>query len=393
LQASPATPSLFSSSSTRHGDDHSSRDSVISEEVFGFDEILRNTSLYRRAEVRQMIRPPLGETYGNTNAEAAVPFFPTSPLDSHIPVMSRSINSPAVTRQSANAFVDEAESAAKSVFLSTTSELHYSLPSNEFLEEIGLSAFLRSHSAKRRNSSKSQSSDSTIRAGKSRTSVRRPYPETIIGLGRDLLHPLNLPENHITRTIASDPPLLIPARVEGSQYPTLMEILGRRTIRPYSLFEFYVYVRDIQRSPDYLDFWYVVLTNCTSPATTTENTCIFTHSFSRIDVYQHMAVCRHYVRQLRKAMSIDTPTSVSSSTASFTPSEIKITRSDIKAAAERILYTYIFPGSECKLVLPSNIVKSMIHDIKGGGRDDPEIFNDAKYYVFQAWSEMCSRGS
>ena len=39
--------------------------------------------------------------------------------------------------------------------------------------------------------------------------------------------------------------------------PTLMEVLGRRTLAPVDLFSFYIYMRDQQRSVDYLDFWFV----------------------------------------------------------------------------------------------------------------------------------------
>lgn len=39
--------------------------------------------------------------------------------------------------------------------------------------------------------------------------------------------------------------------------PTLNEVLQRRTLAPVDLFSFYIYMRDQQRSVDYLDFWYV----------------------------------------------------------------------------------------------------------------------------------------
>lgn len=38
--------------------------------------------------------------------------------------------------------------------------------------------------------------------------------------------------------------------------PTLFEVLSRRTLPPVDLFSFYIYMRDQQRSVDYLDFWY-----------------------------------------------------------------------------------------------------------------------------------------
>ena len=37
--------------------------------------------------------------------------------------------------------------------------------------------------------------------------------------------------------------------------PTLNEVLQRRTLAPVDLFSFYIYMRDQQKSVDYLDFW------------------------------------------------------------------------------------------------------------------------------------------
>lgn len=42
---------------------------------------------------------------------------------------------------------------------------------------------------------------------------------------------------------------------ERNRLPTLLEVLGRRTLAPVDLFSFYIYMRDQQRSVDYLDFW------------------------------------------------------------------------------------------------------------------------------------------
>ena len=41
-----------------------------------------------------------------------------------------------------------------------------------------------------------------------------------------------------------------------NRLPTLGEVLNRNTLAPVDLFSFYIYMRDIQRSVDYLDFWY-----------------------------------------------------------------------------------------------------------------------------------------
>lgn len=246
---------------------------------------------------------------------------------------------------------------------------------------------------------------------------------------------------------------------QRNRLPTLMEVLGRRTLAPVDLFSFYIYMRDQQRSVDYLDFW--------------------------LDVSQHMSLCRHYVRELRRSMLVDTPdmektTSKRSSqfldsfalddTNSSLPSSFEkrsqeakvsailrseefskqvnrgrdlkqnsdyssaqslnstrsgrpvhgrdrhpsdkpspglnerpprpsfmtnsnfdsespghtVTRNDLKASAEKILYTFILPGAEREIVLPQQMVDRMIFAIEDESRDDPEIFDDAKDYVFQA---------
>ena len=42
-----------------------------------------------------------------------------------------------------------------------------------------------------------------------------------------------------------------------NRLPTLFEVLSRQTLAPVDLFSFYIYMRDQQRSVDYLDFWWV----------------------------------------------------------------------------------------------------------------------------------------
>lgn len=46
---------------------------------------------------------------------------------------------------------------------------------------------------------------------------------------------------------------------QRNRLPTLFEVLSRRTLAPVDLFSFYIYMRDQQRSVDYLDFWYAQL--------------------------------------------------------------------------------------------------------------------------------------
>ncbi|KAK5163844.1 hypothetical protein LTR04_002229 [Oleoguttula sp. CCFEE 6159] len=223
--------------------------------------------------------------------------------------------------------------------------------------------------------------------------------------------------------------------------PNLFEVLSKRTLAPVDLFSFYIYMRDTQRSVDYLDFW--------------------------LDVSQHMALCRHYVRELRRSVLVGTPeleksgSKRSSQVLETVPSDLHepagpstysayptekptqdqrlsaflrtnsdgkknspsnshdqgsqgatpesenprpsfmttnsnspaadsnspahtVARADIRASAEKVLYTYLLPGSEREIILPQGILNDITRSIEEEGRDDPEVFDAAKDYVFQA---------
>ncbi|KAL7620736.1 Bud site selection protein, Revert to axial protein 1 [Parahypoxylon ruwenzoriense] len=219
--------------------------------------------------------------------------------------------------------------------------------------------------------------------------------------------------------------------VTRNRLPTLFEVLSRRTHPPVDLFSFYIYMRDQQRSVDYLDFW--------------------------LDVAQHMSLCRHYVRELRRSVLIGTPdlereeskrssrvleamgelsqsaagpsmypsekereqnaqmsaylreqpapgihdspassqerrARASTQLSSSTPHQITdsnspehtVSREDVRASAEKILYTFLLPGAEREITLPGSITTDITNEIEQEGRDDPEVFDVAKDYVFQA---------
>ena len=62
----------------------------------------------------------------------------------------------------------------------------------------------------------------------------------------------------------------------------------------------------------------------------------------------------------------------------------QVARADLRASAEKILYTYLLAGSEREIILPQNILNDIISSIEDDHRDDPEVFDAAKDYVFQA---------
>ena len=61
-----------------------------------------------------------------------------------------------------------------------------------------------------------------------------------------------------------------------------------------------------------------------------------------------------------------------------------VTRADIRASAEKVLYTFLLPGAEREIILPQGILNDITNAIEKEGRDDPEVFDAAKDYVFQA---------
>ena len=69
---------------------------------------------------------------------------------------------------------------------------------------------------------------------------------------------------------------------------------------------------------------------------------------------------------------------------STSPGNSSVARADIRASAEKILYTYLLSGSEREIILPVGIMDDITQAIETEGRDDPEVFDAAKDYVFQA---------
>lgn len=61
-----------------------------------------------------------------------------------------------------------------------------------------------------------------------------------------------------------------------------------------------------------------------------------------------------------------------------------VARQDVRASAEKILYTFLLPGAEREITLPGSITQDITVAIEEEGRDDPEVFDVAKDYVFQA---------
>lgn len=61
-----------------------------------------------------------------------------------------------------------------------------------------------------------------------------------------------------------------------------------------------------------------------------------------------------------------------------------ITRSTLKSSSKNLLNTYFQDSSPRKLIIPDRIIRKIRHDVELQGRDDPEVFDEARNYVYSA---------
>lgn len=61
-----------------------------------------------------------------------------------------------------------------------------------------------------------------------------------------------------------------------------------------------------------------------------------------------------------------------------------ITRSTLKSSSRNLLNTYFQDSSARKLIIPDRIIRKIRHDVELQGRDDPEVFDEARNYVYSA---------
>ncbi|KAK5726711.1 Bud site selection protein, Revert to axial protein 1 [Elasticomyces elasticus] len=197
---------------------------------------------------------------------------------------------------------------------------------------------------------------------------------------------------------------------EKPQDYTLLDVLSRKTLPPYDLYHFYVFMRDSMRSVDILDFY--------------------------LDTTQHLALCRLYVRVLKSCAFFDeendgesgiiksmlsdqytdegkesdvllsqylrknTFTKAQSRRDDTTfpranpewpfewsfqdaPENVPVKRADLLASAEKIVNTYLLPGAEREIIIAQQILSDVTEAIEEDLRCDPEVFDAAFDYVFK----------
>ncbi|EMR10903.1 hypothetical protein PNEG_01049 [Pneumocystis murina B123] len=207
--------------------------------------------------------------------------------------------------------------------------------------------------------------------------------------------------------------------------PTLHEVLSRRAEPPVDLFNFYIYMRDQAQSVDYLDLWLDIMQHTSlcrlyvrelrkSILVSTpekfdkeakeklknfkdgeEGDYLRSTMYSEKDIDVHIVTSNlHNFGPLGSELNNNRTSgnkgrkreSYLSSEESRNSSEVTqtINRKDIRASAERVLYAYLIQGAEREVALPSHILRGIATAIEADGRDDPEVFDEARDYVFQA---------
>jgi Regulator of G protein signaling domain len=225
-------------------------------------------------------------------------------------------------------------------------------------------------------------------------------------------------------------------------HPTLHDVLNRRTRAPVDLFSFYLWMRDQQRAVDYLDFWLDVTQHMTlcrayvrhlrrsvladtpeaeriskrssgvptsgaeseygdagpsekrqaipdnrvSAMLRSERASLHSHSNSQGSVHTRSRGSTMSGMQPPRPGYLSTTSGSPGQDHSGSSSSPQnaVNRQDVRASAERILYTYLLPGSEREIILPQTIVNEITQEVEENGRDDPEVFDAAKDYVFLA---------
>jgi hypothetical protein len=110
------------------------------------------------------------------------------------------------------------------------------------------------------------------------------------------------------------------------------------------------------------------------------------HSNSQASNYSHQSTPAgaHPPRPSYLSSTSGTPATGQEQSGSSSSPHNGVNRQDVRASVERILYTYLLPGAEREIILPQSIVNQITQEIEENGRDDPEVFDAAKDYVFQA---------
>lgn len=172
-----------------------------------------------------------------------------------------------------------------------------------------------------------------------------------------------------------------------NRLPTLHEVLSLKTQAPVDLWGFYVFLRQEYRGIEYLDFYLAVVKHVslckayiqsqvhTSSLSEEEELWEAEGDVHRMSTYLRATHDPALVQEKDYTMGDPNAPSVEKSF---------VTRNDIKQHVHNILVTYFIPAAEREIILPTRITTKIRHAIEIEGRYDPEVFLEAREYVFEA---------
>jgi len=215
----------------------STRSSVIGSETFGFDEMLRDTDLYRKTLSKQAIRFPPKRHQHLSDATAAESVgggetLTTIDEPEYLKLTSQFGADDIAQRSTSSGYGSDEGTAT--IDTPTEIDIQANVSSSASLEE------LTNANAKSDMQLRPQSLHPRSAIASTTTGQKMPLAtDKVIGPSPG-------------RRMADDP-LIIPTK----DNPSLRQVLALQSAKPYTLFDFYLYMRDIHRRVDYLDFWCV----------------------------------------------------------------------------------------------------------------------------------------
>ncbi|RKP06887.1 RGS domain-containing protein [Thamnocephalis sphaerospora] len=207
----------------------------------------------------------------------------------------------------------------------------------------------------------------------------------------------------------------VSSRAEGSSPapPSLKSVLARRSSPPVCLYNYYLYLRDHEQAQHYLDFWLDVSAHenrckvyCKNiiraskrpsgvPESGTGTMSIISDAsgsqrfrMSRQSDQMPAAVGQTFLSEATAAPSMTEVGGGAGSTGAGGGSKKVVTREEIQRSARKLYRRYMIPGARRELHFPDSIRYPIVQAIEVEGRDDPEIYQEAKEYVFRLM-EQC----
>jgi hypothetical protein len=231
------------------GDEESVSDSIFGDGAFGFDDILMNTTLYRKYFTRQAIESRQREFIDQDGQEETVPPVKMEAGDTSLANIAENLSikdscssSSTFTIRGTSAVVQQIPPTQEAAGRLEMNQLQDFVAGINITDSAGTNALIP------------PIVEAYIAQSLFDTEWNVSTPPVPTTESSRTEHFYDFTGNHHGIGELGDASSPI---VKSSRKPTLINILLRRTLPPYSLYDFYLYMRDIHKGVDYIDFWYV----------------------------------------------------------------------------------------------------------------------------------------